>query len=91
MATSLTDEVYEAVEVFMDKLDQIAKNHKWCVHFYYVTSLTSHNDSKYSPQEQVQLLGGFGGFRKARQHSTSPFGAWLSKKMEEENRGVFFL
>jgi hypothetical protein len=75
MATSLTDEVHKAVEVFMDKLNQISKNHKWCIHVYYVTSLTSHNDLKYSPQEQVQLLGGFEGFRKARQHSTSPFEA----------------
>lgn len=91
MAPSLADEVHEAVEVFMKKLDQIAKDHKRCVHSYYATSLTPHNDPKYSPQEQVRLLGGFGGFRKAKQRSTSPFGAWLSKKIEEENRGGLFL
>lgn len=43
MPTSLADEVFEAVEIFMATLDKIAKNHKRCVHFYYsATSPMSH-------------------------------------------------
>jgi hypothetical protein len=38
----------------------------------------------------VQLLGGLGGFKKVTQGSTTPFGAFYSKKLLEINVGVFF-
>ena len=59
------------------------------LYIYYATSLTS-DDPLYSPQEYVRLLGGFGGFKLAKQHPTTPFGAFCSKKMGEENIGMDF-
>lgn len=38
----------------------------------------------------MQLLGGIGGFKKATQGTTTPFGAFCSKKLEEINIGVLF-
>ena len=48
------------------------------------------NDPLYSPQEYVRLLGGFGGFKQAKERPTTPFGAFCSKKMGEGNVGMVF-
>ena len=45
MTTALADDVYEAVEDFMARLSQIAKDHKRCVLLIIIAaSSTSHND-----------------------------------------------
>ncbi len=56
----------------------------------YATPLTSHSDLLCSPEEYVRLLGGIGGFKKATQGTTTPFGAFCSKKLEEMNIGALF-
>ena len=38
----------------------------------------------------MRTLGGFGGLKKVKENTTTPFRAFCSKKMGEANKGAFF-
>ena len=87
---SFIDEIRGAVELFVMTLNQIALTHGRCEFLFIMLLRRPYSDPQCSSQEYVRILGGIGGFKKVIQGSTTPFGAFCSKKLGEINRGTLF-
>jgi hypothetical protein len=86
---ALGNDVDAALGIFLQTLDDVADKHGRCVCFQRRMVPVLHIDTLYSPVAYVKTLAGIGGFKKVKKGTTTAYGVFCGKTLEEMNKGTF--